>query len=494
MFNSFRKGKLVKTTGLAGIVSAIIAMIPLLAGCGGKAEQTRTSLLLITVDTLRADHLGCYGYFLNTSPGIDNLASRGVRFADCTPQWPKTWPSIASLLTGSYPKSISRRHRFEVLNPELDMMSKSFKAAGYETAAVVANFNVGKSFGFDKGFDRFIESWEEKWREETGDTPFKNAPGRVKAYTNATIVTDQAIKWMASRKKDRPFFLWLHYMDPHGPYVPPDEYKKFFRGAHRPEPVNLRKLPGYQVRREEGTGDPIADLAFYRTQYDREIRYVDDEIDRLMVELAGAGADGNTLVALTSDHGESFREHGYYLEHGMLSYQACSHVPLILVKKDVLPAGKVIAGPVGLIDLSTTLLALCGVEIPPTFEGQDLSDLVLEEEGAKPPDFVFMESGGHRVSPQTTVRHGKWKLIRVHGKKDRRLMAGTEFELYDLSTDPAETHNVAAQHPGKTAELGKILAKWYATPSRQGSGAEEFDLDTLDERQLEMLRALGYIK
>ncbi len=483
-----------KLTRRRVISIALGAMISFLAGCGEPAGHERTNVLLITIDTLRADHLGCYGYFLDTSPNIDRLASRGVRFVDCTPQWPKTWPSMASLLTGSYPKTIGMRLEWGILCPELEMISEAFKSAGYDTGAVVANFNVGKTFGFDQGFDSFVESWEEKWREKARGIPYKNKPGLVKEYTNATIVTNQALKWLAERKTDRPYFLWLHYMDPHGPYVPPKEYEAFFQGVHKPEPVDGKKLPAYQIQRKEGSNDPILDLAFYRTQYDREIRYLDDEIGRLMSELAAMDTAGNTLVALTADHGESLSEHDFYLEHGELSYQACAHVPLIMVKEDLLPAGKVIENPVGLIDLSTTLLALCGVKKPGTFEGTDLSGLVTEAEGAETPDFVFMESGYDLANPQITIRFGKWKLIRIQGAKDRSRMAGTMFELYDLSVDPAETNNVADQNPDGVKALWGILAKWYSTPSRLQPGVKKFDIDSLKERQYEMLKALGYVK
>ncbi len=456
-----------------------------------RGKHKHPNVLLITIDALRADHLGCYGYSLETSPNIDRLAKRGVLFKDCTVQWPKTWPSMASMITGAYPKTTGMRLERLVLPPSFNVMSEIFGEAGYTTGAVVANYNIGKKFGFDQGFDHFVESWQDMWKKKKGDRPFIFRIGKIKNYTNATIVTDQALGFLEELEGDSPFFLWLHYMDPHGPYKPPKDYTIYFKGAHRREPVPLRKIPRYQVQNRKG--NPITDVGFYKTKYDREIRYLDDEIGRLLSELTKLSFSTETLIIFTADHGESLGDHDYYLEHGKLPYQPCAHIPLIIVQKDVLPQGRTIDESVGLIDVSATAVDLAGIKIPGSFEGQSLKDLILGEEDALVPDYVFMESGYNRSGFHKTVRSNRWKLIQFLGGENSQSKNGLGFELYDIREDPSELNNVASDHPEMVDSLSRVLEEWYSSGPRFEKG-KEIDLDSLDERSREMLRSLGYIK
>jgi arylsulfatase A-like enzyme len=448
------------------------------------------NVLLITIDTLRADRIGSYGYRLPTSPAIDQLASRGVQFTDCTVQWPKTWPSMASMLTGAHPKTIGMKYRQRVLHPTLLLISELFRNAGYGTGAVVANFNVGKTFGFDQGFDTFVESWQEGWAAQPGgDTPFRNAPGKVKQYTNAGIVTDQALGWLKGIGKSRPFFLWLHYMDPHGPYLPPTGYEQYFGGAYDSVTAPEERLPDYQRQVDPENGQPITDLAHYLAQYDREIRYLDDEIGRLLREI---DAD-DTLIVFTADHGESLGEHGYYLEHGMFPYQACARVPLIMVQEGRIPGGRVVDSPVGLIDLPATILDLAGIDIPATFEGESLVRSIEAGSMAGGPEYVFMEAGFHDLT-QLVVRRGEWKLIAVRSPKDRQMMTGGSYELYDVISDPDELHNLVEERPDIVANLSKVLQDWFTGGARWEQRGEEIDLQTLSPEEQEMLKSLGYLR
>ena len=322
----------------------------------------------------------------------------------------------------------------------------------------------------------------------------RNRPGKVKRYTDARIVTDQGLEWLRDGDPGRPFFLWLHYMDPHGPYVPPAAYARYFAGSYPPEPTALRKLPGYQLQGDAKTRQPITDLAFYRAQYDREVRFLDDELGRLFQELDRLGIDpGNTLIVFTADHGESFDEHEYYLEHGKFSYQSCAHVPLIIVQDGRLPAGQVMEHPVGLIDASATILDLAGIEIPRTFEGRSLAAMIDGERRVLRPEYVFMEAG-YQEQTQLTVRHQQWKLIHVQSPADRRLMAGDTYELYDVRSDPGELNNLAAEHAGLVARLSKVLEEWYTGGPRWKERGEEVDLRSLSPEEQEMLRSLGYLQ
>lgn len=455
---------------------------------GKTAEHPH--VLLLTIDTLRADHLGCYGYRLQTSPTIDGLAARGVRFADCTVQWPKTWPSLASLLSGAYPRTTGIRYERRALPSSMHMLAEVFKDAGYATAAVVSNCTVGKRFNFHQGFDVYVESWQERWQEQHGKRIFRNVGGLVKRYTDAGLVVDQALCWLDDRTDDRPVFMWLHFMDPHGPYIPPEGYEHLFTSDHPPEFVPLSVIPEYHYQ-PDPMGDPITDLGFYKTQYDREIRYLDDELQRLLEELRNRGLLKNTLLALTADHGESLGEHDYYLEHGKYAYQVNAHVPLVLVWEGHLPAQRVIDRPVGLIDLPPTLVALAGLPPVASHEGLDLGSLTSGGLVALAPDCVFMESGYVSAQSQQTIRRGRWKLIHVRSPGDRAEMDGGEWELYDVEDDPYETRNLAATHPQLVSVLAGILEDWA---SADGPETEPLavDMDELSDRDKRILRSLGY--
>lgn len=452
------------------------------------------NVLLVTVDTLRADRLGTYGYGQETSPNIDALAARGVRFAHAGVQWPKTWPSMASFLTGTYPHTNGIGVVPRALPDSLVMLSEVFQQAGWDTAAVVANFNVGRTAGFSQGFDHFVESWDEEWQAKSGGATFENAPGRVKQFTNATRVTDQALRWLWGRHdSERPFFLWLHYMDPHGPYLPPEDYASLFTDAHASSQIPDRLLPTYQ--RQTAGGRTITDLAHYQAQYDREIRYFDDQLKRLIDQIEHL-ALGPAIVALTADHGESLGEHGYYLEHGDLPYEPTAHVPLIIAGHGVEAAGTTIDGPVGLVDVTPTLVELAGLAPPSHFEGTSLAGVLAGRADVVMPEYVFMQAGVNEGAPQLSVRRGRWKLIHVRFPVERKVMTGAEYELYDLESDPGELHNLAALRPDLVDELAAVLDAWYGGGFATGSKArvDEFDVEGLDPTSRKMLEALGYIE
>jgi arylsulfatase A-like enzyme len=477
-----RYGKLKRTAWLLALTC--------LVGCTSEQTPPVQGVLLITVDTLRADHLGAYGYALPTSPNIDKLAERGVLFRNTNAQWPKTWASMASLHTGRYPKTTGLQLKPRVLPQSLLMLSEVFSEAGYETAAIVANFNVGRTLGFEQGFDHFVESWQERWQDEEGSLAYVNAAGRVKAYTNATLVTDQALKWLNDRDASQPFFLWLHYMDPHGPYLPPQKYAELFVGQHPSHNVPTRRIPTYQ--QQEKDGQIIEDLAHYHAQYDRQIRYFDDEFGRLVASLEELGL-GQSLIALTADHGESLTEHGYYLEHGFNPYQPTAHVPLIIAQPGVISLGRRIDRPVELLDLTPTLVELAGVAIPTSHEGTSFASTLRGEthEVARKP--VFTESGYDIDASNLAVRDQNWKLIHVRSESERANFSGAEFELYDLAKDPGELANVAQWNPEEVSRLRGELSRWYnAAEGRDELGAV-VDIESLDKDSRDMLKALGYI-
>jgi len=480
----------------------IAAVIAILIKVNPFQESTlsfpaQPNVLLITIDTLRADHLGCYGYSLETSPNIDSLAGRGVRFTDCTVQWPNTGPSVSSLMTGEHPKNRGLQLQWHFLPFSATTVSEVFNNAGYDTGAIVANVLVGRSFGFKQGFDYFAETWNQGGIGKARGGSFNVDSENVKEYLRGSIVADLAIRWLKKRDKKKPFFLWLHFMDPHGPYKPPQEYLSYFNGARSFEPQDIEKLPKYQLQKKAGSGEVITDLGFYKTQYDREIRNVDHEIGRLFEELLQMGLMKETLIALTADHGESLDEHDYFLDHGKMSYQCCANVPLIFAYEEVLPAGKTVSIPVGLIDVSSTLGELAGIEKPSTYEGHSLVGLIHGKKPEQSQEYIFMQSGYIVSELQRTVRHGHWKLIHVQSVRDRQQMTGSEFELYNIFKDPHERNNIAAEHPEKVSELKKVLSGWhnqYAIKGISGKQRKQIYARSQDENITNILKALGYIK
>lgn len=463
----------------------------LLSGCGGErapVSPARPDLVLVTVDTLRADHLGCYGHAGDISPHVDRLAAEGVRFADATVQWPSTWPSMASMLTGTYPATTDVPFRpRRSLAPRNHTLAEILKRAGYLTGAVVSNANLGRTMRFDQGFDWFLESWQEAFEREHPDEEFENVAGRVKRFTDAAIVTGQALAWLSARDPETPLFLWVHYMDAHGPYVPPEDYAERYAGLYAENRVKLPLIPRYQRQRRAAGGPPVRDLAFYMARYDGEIRYFDDQLGRLLAGLEERWGDAPGLLALTADHGESLDEHDYYLGHGALPFQPAAQVPLLLRMPGRLPAGQVVEAPVALVALAPTLLELLGVAVPEEFQARSLLPWI-EDADAPPPPPVFGQAG-NLLPAQAFVRRGRFKLVRF-GHPDEVARFG-ELALYDLESDPGETRNAVAEHPDTAAELAQELDLWL-----QGSGAQaprepraEVELDA---REQEMLRALGY--
>ena len=456
----------------------------------GADETSRVNVVLITVDTLRADRVGAYGHHADTTPVLDRLAANGVRFADVTVQWPQTWPSMASMMTSTYPSSTGVRFSpRRPLERSQKTLAESLSAAGYQTAAVVANATIGKKQGFDQGFDTFVESWMPALEKQNGSRRLERDPGKVKELTNATVVTDQGLERLQAFSPKRPFFLWLHYIDAHGPYVPPPAYAEMFADKYAVEPVEHRLLPEYQQQKSPSGDAVISDLGFYKAQYDREIRYFDDQVARLLAAIAAGPKNENTLIVVTADHGEALGEHRYYLEHGALPYQPTARVPLLMSLVGKLPASKVIQAPVGLIDVTPTILEIAGVASASTAAGRSLVPLMRGDEAAAP-KYVFMESGRRRLS-QVSVRQGPWKLVHTRAPEDRHWYHLPELALFNLETDPAESQNVIGGNPDVAAELRVALENWVAT-SVKPVKANAPQPRKLDAATKEAMRALGY--
>jgi arylsulfatase len=320
-------------------------------------------VILVVVDTLRADHLSCYGYPRATSPNLDGLARDGALFERVVSASAFTGPSVASIHTGRYP----RFHSFGVANgafrlgPEERTLAEEFVEAGYRTGAIVCNPVLPARYGFDQGFEEYDERMEE--REHIRGVPERNAAG----------ATDAAIDWLAGLEEGQPFFLWIHYMDPHGPYTPPKDLQIAFAredseraGQEVPPPPRQGAdsghgyVPWYQAIGERHFLDE------YVGRYDAEIASVDRELGRLLDRLRAQGRYDETVILLTADHGEALGDEGFFFCHGHGLTPDQTFVPMIL-KHPLVSAGTRASTPVGHVDVYPTLLAEVGLpegEVP----------------------------------------------------------------------------------------------------------------------------------
>ena len=365
-----------------------------------RRPAAQPNVLVITIDTLRADHVGSYGDRGAQTPVLDALAARGVRFVNAVSHVPLTLPSHASIFTGLIPPTHGVRNNPDfVLRESVPTLAERFKAAGYDTAAFVSGFPLHRRFGLGRGFDTYDD------RFPRGDA------GAVAAYTErrADQTVAAARGWFSRRAADasaRPFFVWTHFFDPHRPYDPPEPFRSRFR--ERP--------------------------------YDGEIAFVDAEIGMLL-DAAGRGA----LVLVTADHGEGLGGHGEPT-HGLLVYDSTIHVPLLVAGPGV-PAGRVVELPAALVDVAPTLLDLARLASIPGAEGRSLRAALAanSEPGAVAPP-IYVESMFGRLccgwAPLYGWRDGPWIYIDA-----------PEPELYDVRSDPGQLQNVAATHADQIAKF-----------------------------------------
>ncbi|UCG32299.1 MAG: sulfatase [Phycisphaerales bacterium] len=436
---------------LIRIAIGCLIVVPLAAGCRRSDRPDpnaapQPNLVLITIDTQRADHLGAYGYARETSPAFDSLAAAGTLFDQAIVQWPKTNPSMASMLSSTYCITNGVRQYGAPIDPRLVTLPVIMKEAGYRCASFVANAHLGRFFNFDRGFDEVYELWS--------DREYAHPLGlnRVGAFDNDQIA-DLVAAWLAKNKR-RTFFLWVHLLDPHGPYEPPAELKAPYvvDQTHQSQnvPVHPGRVPYYQ--RREGP----AMLADYVARYDGEVRYSDTVIQRVADELKAHGLIDHTLLVITADHGESLGEHDYFFDHGLFLYQPSVRVPLLFHWPGRIAPGKRIETPVAMIDLLPTLLELLGIDSTPhraEFQGQSFAAAFRREGLQERPIFTEGQSG------QTSIRLGKWKLI--DDPRPDPKTGNVRLQLYDLDADPGETENLSEQLPEIRDDLHAQLRQWH---------------------------------
>lgn len=404
------------------------------------------NVVFLSVDTLRADHLGCYGYERNTSPNLDGLAAESLVFDDCVCEVPITNPSFGAMFTSLFPRMTGTTRNGLPMGKHVATVPEQFLAAGYHTFCVQSNWTLkSKLCRLDRGFEIYDDGFRKRrW-------------GFFKAERYADEVTRRAIELLEQRDPNRPFFCWIHYSDPHAPY----RFRRKYNPAGKP-PWKL---------------DTIGKT---RARYDSEVAFTDHYIGVLLKALPAE----NTFLLFVADHGESLYEHDY-LGHGRRIYQTCLRVPFMIHGPGIEPGRS--AAPVRGIDIGPTLLGLADLAIPSEMLGLDLLATmppatrirVVETYGGAVPHLPGVRAmlGGRPAMRQGVLWNG-WKLI----------LGGAKPELFNLHDDPDELDSLAAAMPEKVAELKEIIQEWDSRTPR--GTAVEADLSPED---VEALRAGGYL-
>jgi arylsulfatase A-like enzyme len=415
------------------------------------------NLVLISIDTLRADVLGCYGFPRPTSPTLDALAARGVLFETALATAPWTLPSHASLLTGRYPSRNGVRRAGAKLPADVPTWAAWLQERGFATLGIVNSRWLETRSGLDRGFGHH------HWVEENVRRREPSSIGEI------------ASAWL-SLGPPEPFFLFLHLYDLHSDYRSLSRYERMFEtsaeGRMDGSTRQLRAVREGQLRPQKGDRARLLEL------YAASVRQVDDVLARLVRTLEDQGLMERTFLVLTSDHGEEFLEHGSVL-HGRTQFDEVLRVPLILVGPG-LPPGVRVREPVSLVDVMPTALALLGQPAPAGVDGVDLGPLWAGDGASLGERFLFGEADWRNEADEVlrSVRRGPFKLIHDRRNGARR--------LYDLVRDPREQVNVVAEHP----EIGDEL---WAALEEFASGARASDGDTwLSTEDVERLQALGY--
>ena len=402
-------------------------------GRGAPAPAEAPNLLLVTIDTLRADHVGAYGHDTAQTPTLDRLARDGVLVEDAVVQVPQTRPSHASLLTGLQPYEHGIRDNFSPpLDPAHPTLATLLKRHGYATGGFIGAYPVSRDSGLDRGFDAF-------------DDPFGGAPGGglrlERSARTAAPVVDAALGWLEAQKT-RPFFAWVHMFDPHAPYEPPEPFATRFKDA----------------------------------RYDGEVAYADAQLGRLVLWLERSGQASRTLVVVTSDHGEGLGDHGED-EHQLFVYDTTLRVPLVFTWLGRLPAGRRLGGQFRSVDLLPSLLELLGLPAAPTSGASRAA--VLLGNGTIPDNESYAESLFGQL-------HFGWAPLRALRGQGWKYIAAPRPELYHLAEDPAETRN-RFEERGQLAGAMSARLRGFDASKPPAAGA------SVDPDAAERLAALGYV-
>jgi arylsulfatase len=428
------------------------------------------NILFVCVDTLRADHVGLYGYARPTTPRIDAFFGRGRVYERAYAASPSTGPSVVSILTGLYPHRHGVRVLCQRITPDVITIVDHLRRSGYQTAAVVSNAVLADSAsGLGERFDHYDDDVDKQ--EPFRDEMFER---------NAARTTDAAIRWMTELRHSKTrHFLWVHYIDPHGPYRPPDDKPVDF-SHNKQRPIDPERVPTYSREPDVYDGNEYID------RYDEEIAYTDREVGRLLDAYAGLGLAEDALIIFTSDHGESMMEHEHWFRHERNTYEEMLHVPLMLRHPSIDPGPEPVE--VSTIDLAPTVLAMAGLAVPPQLDAVNLlprarqRDLLCEGRSAGRGLWRGLIQGTRK----TSARHGRSNVIR-------------EIRAFELATDPLELSPRPVREDDPTYRFLERLIAADPDPGGIPRQYDEGDLPspnvapTADPRLLRRLRQLGYV-
>lgn len=448
------------------------AAVALLAGCRRETEPPR-HLLLVTFDTLRADHMSLVGYPRQTTPRLEEFADGGLSFERAFAQWPKTGTSFASIFSGLYPQTTGLTHRAALLLPSsLPILPELLQSQGFTTVAVVSNPVLSKELGWSRNFDEYLQTWT----DTSSNDPFHYRP-----QINALRVNELALDLLDRHREDERLFAWIHYSDPHAPYLLPEGRENPFEGdAWFADGPDLEPdLAGTRGRAIPG----VSSLREYVSLYDANVLVADEAAGQLLDHAESLGLLEDAAVAITADHGESLGEHRLFFEHGPLPHDPGVHVPLVLRGTGV-PAGTTLSGPVALVDLLPTLCGWLNV-ICPEGDGESLARF-YDGRPVGQAALAFSEAG-HRPNHFRMVWDERFKLVYRSLRKASFPDPDATFELFDLTTDPQERRNVIDDFPEDARRLQRALVDWVRSARKPGE-----DDSPLSPAQKQALEAMGY--
>lgn len=458
-----------------------------------KRQYPPYNVLLITIDSLRPDHLGCYGYKRNTSPNIDRLAGEAALFTQAITQGPHTLASVPSFITSACNCMyyIDYETQTAYLNPRIKTLSSILKRSGYATALFTDHPTYfGRIKGIKDGIDTVSELTTNQPKE----------------------LTRGILSWLRKERNKR-FFLWAYYFGAHGPYSPSLPYHNDYLNDGLTKTGKKIPIQGGNDKNVFGVipihlaEDNITDVDYYIASYDGKIRIIDDQIGLLLDGIREMGLKQDTLIILMSDHGEGMGEHGYYFNHGFILYDEAIKVPLMMSNPEIIPDQKVFTGQVRLLDMVPTILDILGLKNDNFTEGESLLPCIRG---------MSCDAGSRYAFTNTKVifslRSQDWKLIYVdldRGKKNQEFSAKladyykTPYELYDLKNDPMETNNLALRQPVAFRYLKDILDNFVFESNKRQIAAEKavkrayrngLEGEFLDEKSRQAIKSLGYIQ
>jgi|GEM_PF-673517 len=432
---------------------------------GGLKPPKRLNVILYLIDTLRADHLGCYGNPYIKTPNIDRLAKEGVLFENAFVQSSWTRPSTATILTSLYPTEHGAITDHDRLRPSLITIAEILRYYGYYTLGCVNQPNVAAEIGFYQGFDRYLVAYK-----------------RLHLHPLFSDKMNEMIFPWLEEFKDKPLFLYVHTVDPHDPYIPPPPYDRMY------DPDYKGKIWGdSKTLIEIGRGDikiTERDRKHLIALYDGEVTYNDKSVGELMRKLKELGIADNTLIIIIADHGEEFLEHGG-TRHGHTLYNEVLHIPLIFHCPNALPKGKRIKDLVRAVDVLPTILNILDIPLPKKIEGKSLLSLI--KKGGNPGisySFAELDRYGKNLR---SLQNDKWKLIHYPYRREKG-------EFYNLKDDPKEKKNLFyGRKPPAYNELNKKLTEILKRLKEESKKFHRMKVEKLDKETLEQLKALGYI-